>query len=80
MESSHMMASSYCTCTKEGPKCTPEAQEEKVVVGRAGELWKKLESIDSENVYIYRIFGDCMKLENRKLQWCQPSRVAQRTL
>lgn len=37
MESSHMMASSYCTCTKEGPKRTPEALEEKVVVERAGE-------------------------------------------
>lgn len=58
MESSHMMASSYCACTKEGPKRTPDALEEKVVVERAGEEWKKLESIDSENVYIYSIFGD----------------------
>lgn len=50
MESSHMMASFYCARMEEGCKDIPDAQEEKVVVEKAREACKKLESIGSENV------------------------------
>lgn len=76
MESSHMMVSFHCACMEEGYKDIPDAQEEKVMVEKAREACKKLESIDSENVSEIQILGGQYRYRSWRLHEIREQEIA----